>query len=297
MGNPFSKIDHNHQCKKRKKSDAFESIVSESSQHIIAINTNYFLPNDENEILRLQLQHYLVRFAWESNFSSPMIQRLTEGAKVLDVGILELATDYPVSSFVGIDITPMYPTVVKPKNVKFQIENILDELSSPNDTYDFVHIRFLSTAFTTDQWVNTVIPELIRVCRPGGFIEFMESDSKLINAGPTIEYITESLTSFMATKGMQGNIAPYLPSYLTQTKKLSGIHCENKSIPTGKWGGKLGDLGEQVMKLTFEVGKIPLSSYLKITHEKYDTLARSATRELNEYRPLLPTCRIWAEKL
>ncbi|CAG8475272.1 9481_t:CDS:2 [Ambispora gerdemannii] len=311
MGRPVSKIDHqtsesvNQQPRKgsifkytRKRSDAAKSVASsdiELSQHCDVANTNYFPPTYEDEILRFQLQHYLIRFAWESNFSSPVIERLTEGAKVLDVGLLEMATDYPASSFVGVDTSPMYPADIRPKNVKFQIENILDELSSPNDTYDFVRIQFLSTAFTTDQWVNTVIPELIRVCRPGGFIEFMESDNKLIDAGPSTEFIMESLI-FLATKGI-GNITPYLQTYLAQTTKLAGICYENKSIPIGRWGGKLGELGEQVMKQTFEVEKIPLSLFLKITHEEYGKITRSATREFSEYKALIPTCRIWAEKV
>ena len=47
----------------------------------------YILPNDDEEMDRLHLQHYIVRFLFRSNFSAPVARGLTEGGRrVLDVG-------------------------------------------------------------------------------------------------------------------------------------------------------------------------------------------------------------------
>ncbi|RIB05422.1 hypothetical protein C2G38_2280735 [Gigaspora rosea] len=52
-------------------------------------NIHYFLPNDDQEIDRLQLQHYMMRYIWRSNFSSPVRDLLNEGGvHVLDVGFV-----------------------------------------------------------------------------------------------------------------------------------------------------------------------------------------------------------------
>lgn len=47
----------------------------------------YFLPNDEEECDRLYLQHFLIRYICQSNFSAPVENILSKkGSKVLDSG-------------------------------------------------------------------------------------------------------------------------------------------------------------------------------------------------------------------
>ena len=52
-------------------------------------NLRYHLPNDGDEFDRLQMQHYLSRYIWQSNFSAPVHELLSNGGediRVLDVG-------------------------------------------------------------------------------------------------------------------------------------------------------------------------------------------------------------------
>ncbi|CAG8506018.1 8051_t:CDS:1, partial [Scutellospora calospora] len=49
-------------------------------------NSSYSLPNDDEEIDRLQMQHYIARYILQSNFCAPVNNILKSGAKVLDVG-------------------------------------------------------------------------------------------------------------------------------------------------------------------------------------------------------------------
>ncbi|CAG8547978.1 7742_t:CDS:2 [Racocetra fulgida] len=120
-------------------------------------NSKYFLPNDDEE----------------GNYSSPVSDLLDRGgAKVLD-------TDYPRVSFTGIDISPIYPSEIKPCNLTFRTANILEGLPFPDNYFDFVYMRFLLTAFTEDEWQNKVIQELCRVVKPGGYLEIMEGDMVL----------------------------------------------------------------------------------------------------------------------
>jgi len=84
-----------------------------------------------------------------------------------------MGTEYPQSKFVGIDIMPYYPSTIKPKNVTFQGINILEGLPFEDNTFDYVYMRFMMVALSHKDR-ETVIKEIIRVCKPNGWIELME---------------------------------------------------------------------------------------------------------------------------
>lgn len=52
-----------------------------------------------------------------------------------------------------------------------------------DNSFDFVYMRFLITAFTEEEW-NKAIQELIRVLKPGGWLELMEGDLVFNPEGP-----------------------------------------------------------------------------------------------------------------
>ena len=62
-------------------------------------------------------------------------------------------------------------------NVAFFQANILTGLPFADDTFDYVTCRFKMFAFTTRQW-QVAVREMCRVCKLGGYIEFMEKDIK-----------------------------------------------------------------------------------------------------------------------
>ncbi len=56
-----------------------------------AENSKYLFPNDDEECDRLHMQHFVLRYAWQSNFVSPVELILnSKDAKVLDVGYILL---------------------------------------------------------------------------------------------------------------------------------------------------------------------------------------------------------------
>nr|CAG8597635.1 3696_t:CDS:2 [Entrophospora candida] len=105
-------------------------------------NSKYFLPNDDEE-------------AW----------------------VLNMSIDYPKSTFVGIDISPIFPSEIKPKNLTFLTCNLLDGLPFHDENFDYIHVRFLMTAFTEDEWKDKVIPELMRVVKRNGWVELMDGEA------------------------------------------------------------------------------------------------------------------------
>jgi len=94
-----------------------------------------------------------------------------------------MATDYPQSSFTGLDMSTLFPTQIRPVNVSFLQQNVLEGLTACDNTFDFIYQRFLSGSFSTSQWEKIVIPELTRVVKHEGWIELVESDAMLENVG------------------------------------------------------------------------------------------------------------------
>ncbi len=82
----------------------------------------------------------------------------------------DMVTDYPHAEIIGIDMSPIQPLQVKPENFIFIQGNIFDGLPFADDSFDFVFQRLLVGAIPKDKW-PFVIRELIRVLKPGGYLE------------------------------------------------------------------------------------------------------------------------------
>jgi len=151
---------------------------------------NYYVPNDSEESNRVNVQHYLLRYVWKGNFSSPITDKLSgRNASVLDIDcgpgswVLDMAQKFPQSSFIGIDISRMYPPADKtPLNAIFLHHNILEGLPWPQNTFDFVYKRFLSLSFTPKDLAK-MVNEITRVTKIGGWVEVMNYGNSLKNSG------------------------------------------------------------------------------------------------------------------
>ena len=81
-----------------------------------------------------------------------------------------MADSYPHAKFTGIDISPIQPLQVKPKNFTFVQANLLNGLPFADDSFDFVFQRLLVGAIPKNKW-PFIINELTRVLKPGGYLE------------------------------------------------------------------------------------------------------------------------------
>ncbi|CAG8678872.1 7247_t:CDS:2, partial [Cetraspora pellucida] len=159
----------------------------------------YHLPNDEDEQDRLHLQHFLIRYLFQSNFSSPIEHILDKpGTKILDIGCgpgswsFDIATTYPFVEVIGLDMSPHQPSYIKPKNFTFIKANVLEGLPFEDNTFDFVFQRCMIFGYPNEEWPN-VMNELVRVLKPGGYLELCEP-SPVFNMGPTSQRIWEAGT-------------------------------------------------------------------------------------------------------
>ncbi|CAJ0643473.1 2770_t:CDS:2 [Entrophospora sp. SA101] len=186
-----------------------------------------------------QDQHHLVKAIWGENFSSPVHEKLKQGNfKVLDIGCgsgtwaCDLSSDYQSSNFIGIDHLKLFPDS-KPNNVEFMTHKCYSSLPFEDDTFDFVHFRFRTICYTIERWENFVIKELVRILKPGGYLEIYDAEINCNNMSPLhSEFYSRNLDPLMIRN--LGNI-------MASSKLLEDIHHEHKTIPVGEWDGVIGE--------------------------------------------------------
>ncbi|CAJ0874273.1 13729_t:CDS:10 [Entrophospora sp. SA101] len=237
---------------------------------------SYFLPNDKQEIERLTLEHIIYHFIWNGNFSSPVNNVLksspakNDKAKVLDIGcgpghwLLEMAEEYPNANFVGIDISPVFPNDYdsnKPTNVAFLKFDALSEngLPFPDDTFDFVYQKFM-VFFIPENKRMKHIEELIRITKPGGWIELMDVDPLPYDTGP--------ISTFFLQSRINRKMLFEIPLLFNQKSELITVHSQERPNPIGSWGGK--------MLKNIELIVDPLKPYILPGYPSNKTVSNSA---------------------
>ncbi|CAM0140148.1 hypothetical protein VKS41_005828 [Umbelopsis sp. WA50703] len=204
----------------------------------------YLYPMDEVEQDRLHGQHFALKALFGGDILEPArgLIDLDDNCHVLDVGcgpgswLLDLATSYPNSKFVGIDVVDMFPSTIRPPNTEFYVRNILDGLPMFSDnSFDFVQMRLFASVLKTDQWLKT-LEELKRVCRPGGTIQLLEVDYK-VRGNSFVNQYTTKLVEVMAKRGLDGEIAKKLAPTLTQAGFVN-VQTDHRPV-AGGWDGAL----------------------------------------------------------
>ncbi|RDW70075.1 hypothetical protein BP5796_08472 [Coleophoma crateriformis] len=137
----------------------------------------YYMPIDEAEMERLQLQHQVfLRLSGGVLTSIP----LDDPTKILDIGTgkgdwaMAIADLYPEAEVIGTDIAKVQPTAVPP-NCFFEIDDAEDESgwTFAEDDFDLIHFRGMSGAF--QDW-NHMYAEVLSHLKPGGWLEILDFD-------------------------------------------------------------------------------------------------------------------------
>nr|CAG8558016.1 7645_t:CDS:2 [Entrophospora candida] len=245
-----------------------------------------FLPVDRKSMSKMEILEILSQHIWNGKFSSPVKERLENGgASVIDIGcgpatwLMFMAEEFPKSLFVGIDIV-IDSKKELPTNLAIIEHNIFDGLPFPNDTFDFVRQKSMLGSLTTDQW-PFVIDELIRITKPGGWIEFMVIITKYNN----------EILKLRESRGiLVGSFYKYIEKKLITTDKIIEINHQMKKFPLGGHG-IIGEMFRQVINDSIETIRPYLSSIMGLSLEEYDKMTRQCDLEDVEYKTYLKNYR------
>ena len=264
-------------------------------QHLAAMP--YPLPKDMDEINRLDFQHFLLRTGLRGNFAAPIGQP----TDILDVGCgsgrwaMEVAALFPQGRVTGLDLVPPPDDAnplgegldVRPGNYVFTAGNILEGLPFPDRSFDFVHQRLLITAIPRDRW-PAVIQELVRVTRPGGWVELAECGAAQ-DGGPGYMGLWQSWIDFLATRNVDFTIGKHTGQLLA-TGGLTNVQQRVLNFPMGDWGGRIGRASATDCLAVGKALRAGVIAQNVLPAERYDALYTRAQQEFSQRqgRGILP---------
>ncbi|KAJ3054954.1 hypothetical protein HK097_000248 [Rhizophlyctis rosea] len=143
-----------------------------------------------------------------------------------------MGSDFPKSHILGIDISPVQPGTVKPKNVDFTIGDVTNlPLPYADGSFDYVHIRLLFLALKAEFW-PVLIKELVRIVRPGGYLEMMEAENICMEGGIStgVPNLGTIMVAGLKARGVDIHVAQKLKGYLSAQPDLTDIHQKTETL-------------------------------------------------------------------
>ncbi len=215
-----------------------------------SLGVPYLMPADLEEMNRLDFQHYMLRYALKGNYAAPIGDHPTS---ILDVGTgtgrwaREMASLFPEANVIGVDVNvPPTDSQAKggkddllPPNYTFVPGNLFEGLPFADGSFDFVHMRLLIMAIPHEQWPQ-VIRELMRVTRPGGWVESVET-TILQQAGPAMSQIIKWSTTVLGWRGVNLLDGEHVGEVM-QSAGLVNVATQPVFLPCGDYGGRVGKM-------------------------------------------------------
>jgi SAM-dependent methyltransferase len=242
-------------------------------------NEAYLFPRHATEIDRLDIQHYAFREALGANHLAP----IGRPARILDSGsgtgqwAFDLCAEQPQASVFGLDVE--LGKAVSPQRYNFVRANLLDGLPFSDEQFDFVHQRLLAPAIPLKAWA-AVISELVRVTRPGGWIELLELDWAVQPAGQATQRILDLMGRLGRSRGLDttGIIFRSLDQCLRR-ESLTDVVRRPFEIGLGEWDGRAGSLllSDYRSGMT-RLGPV-LQPHVELSADEYTELVRASLDE------------------
>lgn len=200
----------------------------------------YLLPNDADEIERIEVKYHAIRLALQDNlFFAPV----DSPRNILDVGTgtgtwcVETADEYPNAIVKGIDLSPIQPTYVPP-NCFFQVADADDDWTFSTD-FDLIHTRIMND-FTLRSWPR-FFEQAYAHLAPGGWIECQEfdyhrrSDDASIPPHSRLSFWESEWTRGIRRIGLSGGCNPRLVMRQMRAAGFTSVHTRYFKMPIGPW--------------------------------------------------------------
>ncbi|KAK3489935.1 S-adenosyl-L-methionine-dependent methyltransferase [Neurospora crassa] len=138
-------------------------------------DSEYWGPNDEKQNELLDIFHHAMTILLDGRLYDAPLPKKMENAIDLGTGTglwaIDFADAFPNCNVIGTDISPIQPSWVPP-NIRFEIDDYNKEWTYKPNFFDFIHVRWLSG--TVKDWL-AFYKDAYRCCKPGGYIEHMDT--------------------------------------------------------------------------------------------------------------------------
>jgi SAM-dependent methyltransferase len=201
--------------------------------------SQYWLPNDDIEIARLDLQHHCWRLSVGALYLSP----ISEGVhNIIDIGTgagqwaIEFADAHPCATVIGTDLSPIQP-VWTPPNCSWLIDNAEQEWVYPKK-FDFVHSRMLMMGI--HDWPR-YWKQAYDNLKPGGWVEVLEpefpvssADNREMTEADSFYLWSKYMREAAAIDGIDTMVTAKFKKQLEE-QGFVNIHEQGVRWPLGAW--------------------------------------------------------------
>lgn len=266
----------------------------------------------KQELKRLNIQDHLITTSMGGVL--PEQEDPIRFQSVLDVGcgtggwLLETAKVFPsISRLVGIDISQTMVTFARHQAAKQQVDDrvefvVMDALrllKFPDATFDLVNLRFGCSYVRTWEWAQ-VISEMLRVCRPGGIVRFIEPAVIQQSSSPALLQFCSLLQSALLAAGYLFVQEPTsITAHLTRLFTSYGVkpvHTKDYALQY-RAGTEEGQAFVEVIASAFQTLRPFLERRVRLPKE-YDAICKPAQSEMMQpdFQVTWNVSTVWASR-
>jgi hypothetical protein len=122
-------------------------------------------------------------------------------------------------------------------------------------------------AIPKDEWQNH-INECVRICAPGGWVEFVEFTGILSDGGPGMQQFNTWLTQGLATRSIDITMVERLDVFMRKAG-LVNVTTQTYILPVGDWGRQVGRIFVEDYRLIVESLEPLFTDVLRIPREQF----------------------------
>ncbi|HEV2238814.1 MAG TPA: methyltransferase domain-containing protein [Ktedonobacterales bacterium] len=205
----------------------------------------YVLGDSEQEISRLDMQHYMFRWEFGGDYLAPVQPRA-----ILDVACgtgrwaIDMARQFPRAAVAAFDNNPdliarALSDPELPGNCTFVVADALKPFEFADGSFDLVMARANSSYLAIPQWPG-MVAEMARVTAPGGWVELRDFGLAQ-SESPALMSLTERFAQMVARRPMYPGAGPHLADLL-RAAGLRDIRARSVVVRMGRRptrGGRL----------------------------------------------------------
>jgi ubiquinone/menaquinone biosynthesis C-methylase UbiE len=268
----------------RERQQAETPPAPEQRTHLL--DAPYLLPKDALEDQRLNYQHHALYKTMSNHYLAPLTSASTQ--TILDVGTgtgiwpAEMSVLFPQAHIIGVDVALTSLPRPLPSGCIFAQANILQGLPFPDQQFTFTHQRLLVAAIPSTKWPG-VVRELVRVTKPGGWIELLEVGDTIQNAGPATKRLLTWMTEISRGLGFEMEILRHLGDLL-KNAGCQDIESQDIPVPLGAWAGTTGQMMKTDVLSGFAALKDTYCPRSNTRPEIFDSMLHAAAEEWEQNR-------------
>lgn len=218
----------------------------------------YVMPNDEGEQERMDRKPInLSSHLSPRLISSPVhyhatrmtldnkhwIAPIDDPRAIIDIGTgtgiwaMDVADDFPGSTVLGTDLSPIQPTLVPP-NLEFVVQDLEEPWDMP-ERFDLVHTRYMN-GFSIKSW-PMFYRHAFEACKPGGWVENQEFDLNFKSDDGTLKPDSAIIRwqnlweNAAATVGMTGRCNAHKMADDMRDAGFINVVVQEIKAPIGPW--------------------------------------------------------------